>query len=119
MSTTLAIFTYPGANAALARHWPYFIAQQADATYVVVTTDTFPRCEVPTDVRTIAVGESGYIDGDRLPKRLLDTIEMLLLRPWSVLILAEYDTVFFKPIGLTNLWTVAGHYAGRQWPRHF
>ncbi len=114
MSTTLAIFTYPGANATLARHWPYFLNQKADALYSVVTTDPFPKCEVPTDTRTIAVGENGYIDGPRLPNRLLDTIELLLLRPWSALILAEYDTVFFHPIDLTYLWTVASHYAGSQ-----
>jgi hypothetical protein len=111
MSTTLGIFTYPGGNAALARHWPYFLGQGADYNVVITTTEI---CEVPEDVRTLVVGDNRYIEGPHLPNRLLDTMATLLLRPWSELILCEYDTVFFRPIDLAQLWTVASYRAGSQ-----
>lgn len=110
MSTLLGIFSYPAANERMARHYPYFLNQKADWIYGIGTTDGL--CRWPEGVREIDVGDNRYIEGPHLPNRLLDTIEALLLLPWDNLILTESDTLFFKPIDITNLWTVAAHRAG-------
>lgn len=113
MSTLLGIFSYPGANEAVARHYEYFLRQEADWIYGIGTTDGL--CQWPQGVvREIDIGENRYIDGPHLPSRMLDAIETFLLMPWDALILAEYDTVFFRPINLVHLWTVAAHHAGSQ-----
>ena len=109
-SVLLAVMSYPGANATFARHWPYFERQQADWVCGIGTTNG--KCEWPDGVQQLDIGESRYIDGSHLPRRMLDTIEVLLLMPWRVLILCEYDTVFFKPIPTKKLTTAAGHLAG-------
>lgn len=110
MSTLLAVFSYPGANQTLARHYPYFQLQAADWLYGIGTRDGV--CEFPEGMREIKIGDNRYIDGPHLPNRMLDTIEKLLSMPWDELILTEYDTVFFRAIELDYLWTAAGHHAG-------
>lgn len=112
-SVLLAIMSYPGGNDTMARHWPYFQNQKADWVYGIGTIDG--KCQWPEGIRSsLDVGENRYIDGSHLPRRMLDTIEILLLRPWRVLILTEYDTVFFKPIPAEKVMTTAAHYAGGQ-----
>ncbi len=111
MSVLLAIMSYPGGNATVHRHFPFFKRQGADWIYGIGTTDG--GCEWPNGISgEIDVGGDRYIDGPHLPTRLLDTIETLLLRPWRHLCLAEYDTLFLKPIPVESVKTVAGHFAG-------
>ena len=108
----MAFFSYPGANATVQRHWPYFQRQEADWVYGIGTIDG--KCEWPEGVHPLDVGEDRYIDGTHLPRRLLDTIEILLLRPWRVLALLEYDVVIFKSMPFDRVETSAAHFAGGQ-----
>ena len=112
MSVMLAVMAYPGANATVARHWPYFENQKADWVYGIGTTDG--KCEWPEGVSSIDIGSDRYIDGSHLPRRVLDTIETMLIMPWRVLMLVEYDTVIFKPLPAENVKTAAAHFAGGQ-----
>lgn len=112
MNTCLAVFTCRVGNDALMRHWPYFLRQKATHNAIITTLDT--HCLTPEGVDVIPISGDSYINGDHLPRRMLDTLEELLRRyDSSVLMLAEYDTVIFHQIELQNLkHDVAGHLAG-------
>jgi len=111
MTTLLAVMTCRSCSSTLLRHWPYFLNQQADHNVIIVTEDT--ECRTPEGVERIAVGSDSYIDQDKLPRRMVDTIERLLFRAdWDVLILAEYDTLIFTAIDVEGLRDIASHRAG-------
>ncbi len=111
MTTLLGVFSYPGANPAILRHWPFFERQKANMIYGIGTDDG--KCEWPEGVQSVDVGRNQYIDGPGLPNRLLDTIELfLLLKDWDVLLLAEYDCLIFNSLPLDQVGTIAAHRAG-------
>lgn len=112
MSTLLAIMTYPGGNAALQRHLPYFRRQCPDWIYIVSTTNDQTEKPPDTDGKHLIGGDS-YISGRHLPQRLVDTIDDLLKAPWSVLVLCEYDVLLINRIRTEAMeHAVAAHYAG-------
>lgn len=111
VSVLLAIFSYPAANATVQRHWPYFQRQEADWVYGIGTIDG--KCEWPEGVSSLDIGKDSYIDGPHLPNRMLDTIEAMLLMPWDVLMMVEYDTLILKSIKVHKMkYEAACHLAG-------
>lgn len=110
MITVLAIHTYPKAFDTLIRHMPYFVRQKADALWVI---NTHGDKHAPEGIKAMEVGDDSYINGPVLPQRMLDTIESFFHMAWDILILAEYDTVFFNRIKVENMKELmAAHYAG-------
>lgn len=112
MNALLAVFTCRVGSDALLRHWPYFLRQKATNNVIITTLDT--DCKTPEGVERIPISGDSYINGDHLPRRMLDTMEELTNRfDFSVLMLAEYDTVIFHQIELQKMKSnVAGHLAG-------
>lgn len=112
MSVLLAIMSYPGGNETLQRHLPYFRRQAPEWIYVI-STDNDTQEKPPETFAKRLIMRDSYIDGDHLPLRMIETINDLLLAPWNILILAEYDTVFFNRIRVEAMeHAVAGHRAG-------
>lgn len=109
MKVLLAVFTCAKCSPALLRHWPYFLNQKADE-YCIITTENKP-CATPKGVFTLPVGVDNYINGAHLPRRMVNAISALLKQDWDRLILAEYDTIFFKPIPVMTSYCAA-HVAG-------
>ncbi len=103
--------SYPGGNAAVFRHLPFFLGQGANWIYGIGTEGG--KCEWPKGINgTRDIGADKYIDGPHLPNRMLDTLDHMLLLPWSHLIICEYDTLFLKPIPAESVITIAGFHAG-------
>ena len=115
MKTLLAVHSYPGANDTIERHWPYFLRQRANFLFGVGTEDG--TCRFPKGAASVKIGNDSYINGAVLPKRMLNTLAEFLDLNWDVMILAEYDTVFFQRINVEQMIKpFAGHYAGgRTW----
>lgn len=100
MKTILAIQSYPGANATVARHLPYYLNAGADMLLGIGTTDGGCVWSNEFDC-TCNIGENKYIEGAHLCDRLLRTIEVALsveLGPFDRICVIEYDCLFFKPI---------------------
>jgi hypothetical protein len=113
-SVLLAIQSYPGANETVARHWPYYLQAQADEIIGIGTING--ACRFPNEVRTYQIGIDSYVNGDHLPRRLVNTIEVCLQHAkHHIIAIAEYDTVFFRPIP-RDLDGVYAHLAGGQLP---
>lgn len=93
MSLLLAIHSFPGANAALQRHWPYFERAGADDIWVIGTDNA--GTWFPPEAGYREIGENKYIDAAHLPTRLVDTFAAMLQSPHSHLAIAEYDTLIF------------------------
>jgi hypothetical protein len=110
VTTLLAVFTCSSCSAALIRHWPYFLRQQADRNIIIATIDK--PCRVPDDVERLDIGGDSYISGPHLPKRMLDVIDALIPYEWDALILAEYDTLILNRIEVENLNGIAACVAG-------
>lgn len=113
MRVLLAVFTCASCSPTLLRHWEYFLNQKAD-NYCVITTED-KHCAIPLSVtQRVSIGIDSYILGAHLPRRMVHTIQWCLNRDdWDTLILAEYDTVFFKPIPLEDRWnSCSAHLAG-------
>src|SRR5262252_94019 len=110
--TLLAIHSYPGGNAAMERHWEYFQRQGADEVWGIGTTDG--KCKWPQDMKfTLDIGANSYIDGPHLALRLVDTVHTFLPLDWDILMIAEYDTVFFNRIPVEKMKLgLAGYMAG-------
>lgn len=118
VTTCLSVFTCNKGNAALQRHWPCFLRQQADSNYVIATENT--HCEIPEGASELKIGVDDYINGAHLPRRLIDSISRLLDKPWDVLMLAEYDTVIFNRIRVEAMeHAMAAHLAGHMPAYHF
>ncbi len=105
--------SYPGGNAATFRHWPFFLGQGANWIYGIGTEGG--GCNWPQGINGVReIGADKYVDGEHLPRRLLDTIENMLLLPWRKMIIAEYDVCIFKPLPAEEVKTFAAHRAGAQ-----
>jgi hypothetical protein len=111
---SLAVQTYPGANETLKRHWPHFLRAGGDENILVTTTCGL--CWVPEGIEQALIGADLYAIGAHLPLRLLHTFQRLKETKSDWFCVAEYDTLFFKPIprdlpnGLTT------HLAGGKMP---
>lgn len=111
MKTHLAIHSYPGGNATLERHWPYFQRQKADEVWGIGTRDG--DCRWPDNIAWMDICENRYIDGPALPERMIDTISMLFPMDWDILIVCEYDTLFLNRIHVERMAApMAAHFAG-------
>ena len=108
MNLLLVIQSYPGANDAVNRQWPFYLNAGAYEIHGIGTTDN--GCIWPDGVKSVLIGDNKYIDGKHLPNRLLDTIEYCLKTIFSHFCIAEYDSIFFNKI---PEWTgIAAHLAG-------
>lgn len=109
----LCIHSFPSGNAALERHWPYFMHAGADLVVGVATIEG--ACHFPMGAdEVVKIGCNSYINGPHLPRRLIDTLSYVLENiECNFIMVAEYDTVFFHPIELENMEKeLAGHLAG-------
>ncbi len=116
----LAIQSYPGANPALERHYPYFKRLEANHIYVIGTETGHNWC--PPDAELVICGPDRYMDGPHLPKRLIGTFEWLLhLQPQEEwLCVCEYDTLIFNRIRMEAMeLAAAAHMAGHHEDYHF
>ena len=91
----LAIHTYPGANAAVVRHYPYY--ENAGADRIIGITTEGGGCQWPT-ADALEIGPDSYVRGSHLCDRLIRTIHACLLLQASEIIIAQYDKLFFNPI---------------------
>lgn len=112
MSLLLAIHSYPGGSDACARHWPYFLGAGADRIVGIGTAGGGTRW--PAGCESVEIGINSYINGQVLPKRLLDTVSWFLTQPEDHLAIVEYDTIILQP--LPRPAGIASHRAGGQLP---
>lgn len=110
MSLLLAIHGYPGTQKAAQRHLPYYLNAGADKILGVSTTDG--NCGWPEPIEEVKISHSSYIDGPVLPKRLLDTMRLMLLLPYDRYCIIEWDCLFFKP--LPEFTGMAAFHAGNR-----
>lgn len=107
----LLVHSYPGANAAFARHYPYFFKAQADRIVGIGTDDG--GCKFPEGCESTIIGKNCYIDGAVLPQRLLDTLKFGIEQNDPVIVVCEYDTLFFNALPIQRMeHAVAAHHAG-------
>lgn len=92
---TLVVQTYPGANDAVFRHYPYWKKGGADRIVGLVTDDG--ACKWPTEDMFVA-GPNRYVDGAHLPNRLVQSLEIGIASGADDIVVIEYDAVFFKPL---------------------
>lgn len=92
----LAIHSYPGANATVKRHWPYFLAAGVDRIVGISTENG--GCEWPDGIETTEIGDGKYMNGPNLPTRLVRTMQWCLSQVEDRFCIIEYDTLFFRPI---------------------
>lgn len=111
-SLLLAIHSHAGANARIPVHWPFYERSGADKIIGIGTTDG--RCQWPDGVEHVEIGRDGYIDGDHLPRKLLDTMQFMLLLPYDRYCLIEWDCLFFAP--LPEFTGMAAFHAGNRSP---
>lgn len=109
-SLLLCVHSHPGANHRIETHWPYYEKSGADKIIGIGTTDN--RCKWPDGVETANIGRDGYIDGQHLPKKLIDTMRFMLLLPYDRFCLIEWDCLFFKP--LPEFTGMVGFHAGNR-----
>lgn len=110
MSLLLCIHSYPGANHRLEAHWPLYEKSGADKIMGIGTEDG--ACKWPFGAEFVNIGRNSYIDGDVLPRRLLDTMRFMLLLPFDRFCLIEWDCLFFKP--LPEFTGMVGFHAGNR-----
>lgn len=99
MKTILAVQSYPGANEAVARHWPYYEASGADVILGIGTEGG--GCKWPGKTHHVNIAPNGYITDGHLPQRLIDTIEYALeftTNHDDRIAVIEYDVLFFNPL---------------------
>ncbi len=95
MELLLAVHSYPGANHRIEAHYPFYEKSGASNIIGVITNDG--KCKWP-NCMTIQVGANSYIDGDVLPRRLIDTMKLMLLLPYERFCIIEWDCLFFHPL---------------------
>jgi hypothetical protein len=99
MSFLLCIHSYPGANEAIQRHWPFF--EKSGASRIIGIGTEGGGCVFP--VGQVEIGHNSYmkVDGspdDHLCRRLLDTVRWCLVQPEERFVICEYDTVFLREL---------------------
>lgn len=105
MSSICAVQSFPGANACVQRHWPFFERAGFDEIISIGTTDE--GCWRPPGVKQELIGANLYCVGSHLPSRLLRTFMRLLQTKHEWLCVSEYDVLFLReiptlPKGLTT-----------------
>ncbi len=110
MSLLLCIHSHPGANERIPVHFPYYENSGADKIIGIGTTDG--ACKWEEGVEHVEIGRNSYIDGDVLPRKLLDTMRFMLLLPFERFCIIEWDCLFFKP--LPEFTGMAAFHAGNQ-----
>ena len=108
--------TYPGGNAALLRHWQYFLRSGADEIEIVMTNDDTHEW-LPKGINGVKIGRDSYISGRHLPQRLVDTVNTGLNNKtkFQHILVAEYDCLFAKRIRYEAMeHGMAGYRAGSQ-----
>lgn len=107
----LLLQSYPAANDAVRRHWPYYFWSDCDELVGIGTT--CGNCTWPEGTKSVNIGRNCYIDGAHLPMRLIETLEYGLTTDHEHLLIAEYDTLFFHPIEVKRMeHGMAAHLAG-------
>ncbi len=96
MSLLLAIHSWPGANERVARHWPFYEKSGAAKIMGIGTTDG--GCKWPEGVEHVEIGQNSYIQGDILPRRLVNTMRFMMLLPYDHFCIIEWDCLFFQPM---------------------
>lgn len=118
----LAIHSYPGANGAAHRHYPYWQRSGADSIVGIGTISGLipqmdnkpdPPCEWPEGMETVNIGGNRYIDGPHLPQRMIDTLQWFIdKREEDYICIIEWDTIFLKPIQRPFFKGISSHLAG-------
>lgn len=104
--------TYPGGNADMKNHAPYF--RRAGFEKVVVVGTEGGNCYRPADFDYVEIGRNSYVDGDHLCRRLVDCVKYMLVGyRFDWLCACEYDVVFFKSFPALKL-GFSGHRVGGQ-----
>ncbi len=112
MSLLLAIHSYPGANHRHEAHAPLWRNSGADSILGIGTT--CGKCKWPSGIQGVDIGADKYISNDHLPRRLVDTMRLMLLLPYDRYCIIEWDCLFFKP--LPEFAGMAGFIAGGGLP---
>lgn len=116
MKTALLIHSFAGANEIVKRHWEFYKRSGFDI-FGVGRTNTI--CLWPESMRTKNIGVDAYIDGDNLPRRLVDTFDWFLhdeiFKAYSHCCVIEYDTIFLTAPPAVDV-TAAAHLAGGGYP---
>jgi hypothetical protein len=115
VKTALLIHSYPGAADIVRRHWPYY-KNSGMEMFGVGRTDG--DCVWPETVPTKNLGLNSYINGDNLPRRLVDTFRWFLDDPvfqsFTHAVIAEYDLIWLRPLPVIP--AVGAHRAGPNIP---
>jgi hypothetical protein len=116
MKTALIIQSYAGANATVARHWPFY-KRSGFELFGVGRTNT--RCEWPEPIPTKDIGEDSYINGDNLPRRLVECFKWYdqdpIFKDFHTAMVIEYDTIFLRCPPILAI-GAAAHRAGPNIP---
>lgn len=104
MKTLLVILSYAKANDIVERHWPFY--EKAGCPILGIGRED-SECRFPWPVRAGVgcigvkeIGKDSYVNGDNLPKLLLDTLEYCL-REYTTFhsyCLVEPDVIFMRPL---------------------
>lgn len=110
----LAVHSYPGANAAVARHFPYY--EKAGADQILGIGTEGGGCVWPAVIPTADIGTNRYMDGksDHLCRRFIATIEECFANgmEWDHLCIIEYDALFFHALPRDMPAGITAHRAG-------
>ncbi len=91
----LLIHTHGAVNDTVARHYPFYLKARCDRTVGVQTNRG--DCKWPS-ADTVVIGGDSYVAGNHLPNRLIRTLEYAVNQGADEILVAEYDTLFFKPL---------------------
>jgi hypothetical protein len=115
MKTALIIQSWAGATEAVKRHWPFY-KRSGFELFGVGRTNT--RCEWPEPIPTKDIGIDSYINGDNLPRRLVDTfrwfVEDPIFQSFTHACVIEYDLIFLREPPVIP--AVGAHRAGPNIP---
>lgn len=95
----LFIHSYPGANEPVKRHWEYY--KRSGCSRIIGVAPVEGQCEWPEEVPEIRIGDGKYMNGDNLPKRLMETVIYSVMKfggENETICIAEYDTIFLRPV---------------------
>lgn len=116
MKTALLIQSFPGANATVARHWPFYKLSGLDLFGVGREGN---GCVWPEGVKAVKnIGVDSYINGNNLPSRLVECFRWFyadaIFLEYTHCMVIEYDGIFCVPPPAPP--EVAGHLAGYLMP---